>query len=48
MTQTQGSIGYVEFAYALQNKMTTTRMMNKEGRGRRGRERLVSGGSGQR
>ena len=32
VTQTQGSIGYVELAYALQNKMTTTRMMNKEGK----------------
>jgi phosphate transport system substrate-binding protein len=32
VTQTQGSVGYVELAYALQNKMTTTRMVNKEGK----------------
>ena len=32
MTQTQGSIGYVELAYALQNKMVTTRMVNKDGK----------------
>ena len=32
VTQTQGSIGYVELAYALQNKMFTTRMVNKEGK----------------
>jgi phosphate transport system substrate-binding protein len=32
VTQTQGSIGYVELAYALQNKMVHTRMVNKEGK----------------
>jgi phosphate transport system substrate-binding protein len=32
VTQTQGAIGYVELAYALQNKMTTTPMVNKEGK----------------
>src|SRR5262249_1921002 len=32
VTQTQGSIGYVELAFALQNKMTTTHMVNKEGK----------------
>jgi phosphate transport system substrate-binding protein len=32
VTQTQGSMGYVELAYALQNKMTTTHMVNKEGK----------------
>jgi len=32
VTQTRGSIGYVELAYALQNKMTTTHMVNKEGK----------------
>jgi len=32
VTQTQGSIGYVELAYALQNKMITTRMVNKDGK----------------
>jgi len=30
-SQTAGSIGYVEYAYALQNKMTFTLMGNKEG-----------------
>jgi phosphate transport system substrate-binding protein len=30
--QTKGSIGYVETAYAKQNKMTTTKMINKEGK----------------
>jgi phosphate transport system substrate-binding protein len=30
--QTKGSIGYVEFAYAKQNKMTHTRMINKAGK----------------
>jgi phosphate transport system substrate-binding protein len=32
VTQTQGSIGYVELAYALQNKMVQTRMVNKDGK----------------
>ncbi|HVZ52318.1 MAG TPA: phosphate ABC transporter substrate-binding protein PstS [Pseudolabrys sp.] len=30
--QTKGSIGYVEYAYALQNKLTFTKMMNKAGK----------------
>ena len=30
--QTKGSIGYVEYAYALQNKLTYTKMMNKAGK----------------
>jgi phosphate transport system substrate-binding protein len=30
--QTKGSIGYVEFAYALQNKLVFTRMVNKDGK----------------
>ena len=30
--QTKGSIGYVEFAYAKQNKMTHTRVINKAGK----------------
>jgi len=30
--QIQGSIGYVELAYALQNKMTTVQMQNKAGK----------------
>ena len=28
----KGAIGYVEYAYALQNKMTTVNMINKDGR----------------
>ncbi len=30
--QTKGSIGYVEYAYAMQNKMTYTDMINKNGK----------------
>ena len=30
--QTKGSIGYVEYAYALQNKLTFTKMINKAGK----------------
>jgi phosphate transport system substrate-binding protein len=30
--QTKGSIGYVEYAYALQNKLVFTKMMNKDGK----------------
>jgi phosphate transport system substrate-binding protein len=29
---TRGSIGYVEYAYALQNKLTYTKMVNKDGK----------------
>ena len=32
VAQTAGSIGYVEFAFALQNKMTHTRLVNKAGK----------------
>ena len=32
VTQTQGSIGYVEYAYALQNKMVYSNMINKDGK----------------
>jgi phosphate transport system substrate-binding protein len=32
VSQTNGAIGYVEYAYALQNKMTYTKMINKEGK----------------
>ncbi len=32
VAQTKGSIGYVEFAYALQNKLTYTKMVNKSGK----------------
>jgi phosphate transport system substrate-binding protein len=30
--QTKGSIGYVEYAYAKQNKLTFTKMTNKDGK----------------
>jgi phosphate transport system substrate-binding protein len=30
--QTPGAIGYVEYAYAKQNKMTTVQMINKDGK----------------
>ena len=32
VTQTKGSIGYVEYAYAKQNKMTSLNMLNKDGK----------------
>ena len=32
VTQTKGSIGYVEYAYAKQNKLTYTKMINKDGK----------------
>ena len=32
VANTQGSIGYVEYAYALQNKLTYVRMINKAGK----------------
>jgi phosphate transport system substrate-binding protein len=32
VTQTKGSIGYVEYAYAKQNKLTYTDMINKDGK----------------
>lgn len=32
VSQTKGSIGYVEFAYAKQNKLTHTGMVNREGK----------------
>ena len=32
VSQTSGSIGYVEYAYALQNKMDYTKMVNKDGK----------------
>ena len=31
-TQTDGAIGYVEYAYAKQNKMTYTKMVNPDGK----------------
>lgn len=32
VTQTKGAIGYVEYAYAKQNKMAYTKMINKDGK----------------
>ena len=32
VAQTRGSIGYVEYAYAVQNKMTYANMVNHDGR----------------
>jgi phosphate transport system substrate-binding protein len=32
VAQTKGSIGYVEYAYASQNKLTFTKMINKDGK----------------
>lgn len=32
VSQTKGSVGYVETAYAKQNKLTTTKMINKDGK----------------
>jgi phosphate transport system substrate-binding protein len=32
VAQTKGSIGYVEYAYAKQNKLTFTKLVNKEGK----------------
>lgn len=32
VSQTKGSVGYVEYAYALQNKLVYTKMVNKEGK----------------
>ena len=32
VAQTKGSVGYVEYAYALQNKLTYTKMVNKDGK----------------
>ncbi len=32
VVQTKGAIGYVEYAYALQNKMTTVKMLNRDGK----------------
>jgi phosphate transport system substrate-binding protein len=32
VSQTKGSIGYVEYAYAKQNKLTNTKLVNKDGK----------------
>ena len=47
-TQTDGAIGYVEYAYAKQNKMAYTLLINKAGRRGGAERRLVPGGGGQR
>jgi phosphate transport system substrate-binding protein len=47
-TQTDGAIGYVEYAYAKQNKMSYTLLTNKAGKSVAPKRRVVSGGGGQR
>jgi phosphate transport system substrate-binding protein len=47
VAQTKGSIGYVEYAYAKQNKLTYTKMVNKAARPWR-RPRGLPGRGGQR
>jgi phosphate transport system substrate-binding protein len=32
VSQTKGAIGYVEYAYAKQNKLTYAKMVNKDGK----------------
>ena len=44
VAQTKGSIGYVEYAYALQNKMASIDMINHDGKTSRGQCRGVPGG----
>ena len=41
--QTKGSIGYVEYAYAKQNKMTFDKMINKDGNDRDADSRELPG-----
>ena len=48
VAQTKGAIGYVEYAYALQNKMTTVKMINKDGKAVEAELRLVPGRRGKR
>ena len=43
VAQTKGSIGYVEYAYAKQNKLTYTKMVNKDGKTRRADRRGLPG-----
>ena len=52
VAQTKGSIGYVEYAYAKQNKLTNTKLINKDGKSvaptaevvqGRGRQRRLGG-----
>ena len=46
-TQTDGAIGYVEYAYAKQNKMAFTLAHQQGRRNRRAERRVLSGGRGQ-
>ena len=48
VTQTKGAIGYVEYAYALQNKMASVDMINADGKRVAAERRGVPGGRGQR
>ena len=45
--QTKNSIGYVEYAYAKQNKLTYTKMINKAGKTVASHQRSLPGGRGQ-
>ena len=42
VAHTKGSIGYVEYAYAKQNKLTYTKMVNKDGKDGRSDHRKPS------
>ena len=44
VSQTRGSIGYVEYAYALQNKLVFTKMINKDGKPVAPTSAIVPGG----
>ena len=48
VTQTKGAIGYVEYAYALENKMASVKMINQGRQGCRAELRFVPGGRGER
>ena len=48
VAQTKGSIGYVEYAYAKQNKLTHTKMINKDGKAVAPTAEVVHGGRRQR
>ena len=47
-TQTDGAIGYVEYAYAKQNKMAYAQLQNQRRQDRRAERRELPGGRGQR
>ena len=48
VANTKGSIGYVEYAYAKQNKLTTTKMINKDGKAVSPTAETFHGGGGRR